>query len=78
MLENLKPYKRLYPCRIRVELEKLDNSDKKILLDAVADIETWPTKTLSNQLKQVGKIIISDTAITRHRKRLCSCEASAT
>lgn len=74
MLENLKPIKRDYPCRVRTELDRLDDADRKILTAALEDEKRWSSRGLANQLKTVAGIIISDTAIARHRKKLCSCE----
>lgn len=75
MLENLKPVTRLYPCRVRILMQEFDSKDKVIFQNALDDSNLWPARSLANQLKRVADIIISDTAITKHRKRLCSCKA---
>lgn len=72
MLENLTPPKRVFTCAVRTVLQGLDEKDKKILVDAIANVDVWPAKTLSRALKE-RNIIVSDTAIGNHRKGGCSC-----
>lgn len=73
MLEGLKPpHERLYPCRVAQAILALDDKDQKILTEAIADLQTWPAKTLSNALKERG-LLLADTTITKHRKKLCAC-----
>lgn len=72
MLENLTPPKRVFPCAVRTVLQGLDEKDKKILIDAIANVDVWPAKTLSRALKE-RNTVLSDTAIGNHRKGGCSC-----
>ena len=72
MLDGLEPPKRVFNCRVRSVSETLDAKDKKILESAVASVDVWPAKTLSNALKQRG-LLVSDSAIAQHRKGSCSC-----
>ena len=72
MLEGLTPPVIGRSCKVATEASKLSDSDKKILLDAVADKDRWPVKTLSRALSERG-IMLSDTPITNHRQRTCVC-----
>jgi hypothetical protein len=72
MLEDLKPPVRQFPCKVRTVLSELDDKDKKILIDALADTAAWPHKTLSNALKTRGVQLV-DSSIQRHREGNCSC-----
>jgi hypothetical protein len=72
MLEGLQPPKRVFNCRVRSVLETLDAKDKKIFEVAIQSFDLWPARTLSNALKQRG-VVVSDAAISNHRKRTCSC-----
>lgn len=72
LLDALEPPKKERSCKIRSVKAELDKKDQEILDRALADVELWPAKTLSNQLQNRG-LIITDTTITRHRKGLCSC-----
>lgn len=72
MLEGLTPPVIGRSCKVATEAAKLSDSDKKILLDAVADKDRWPVKTLSRALSERG-IMLSDTPITNHRQRTCVC-----
>lgn len=73
MLEGLKPPpKNPGNCKVGSIASSLSDSDKKILLDAVADGDLWPVKTLSKALSDKG-IQISDTPIYNHRAKTCAC-----
>lgn len=72
MLENLMPPAKGYTCRVRTILEQLDAKDKAILVAALADVHSWPAKTLSNALS-ARELKVTDNSISRHRKGLCSC-----
>lgn len=72
MLEGLSPSKIEWPCRVRTLLAELDEKDAAILSAAILDWELWAASTLSKELKKRG-IVLSDNAITRHRKGYCSC-----
>lgn len=72
MLEGLEPVTGKRPCKTRATLEDLEAGDKKILTEALADKSRWSDKGLSVALSQRG-IQLSNEAIGRHRKELCSC-----
>ena len=72
MLEDLgEPKKQYRPCSIRELLAKLDDKDRKILTDAIANPE-WTAKGLARELSARG-LAITDHPILRHRKKECSC-----
>jgi hypothetical protein len=71
MLEDLRIPERQTTCRVRSVAAELPEKDKVIFEQAVINPE-WPCKTLSNELLK-RDIKISDTAITRHREKRCSC-----
>lgn len=71
-LDDLVPPVKKYSCKVRTILSDLDDTDKKILNDALANETRWPAKTLSNALKGRG-ISIIDVSLTRHREGMCSC-----
>jgi hypothetical protein len=73
MLEGLTPpeSKSVY-CKVKETLTSLDESDRKILEDALADTERWKHKTLSNALRAKG-LSLADTTISKHRLRVCAC-----
>jgi len=72
MLEGLEPVARIAPCAVRDTLDKLDEADKKILLEAVADTDTWTANGLMTALKRRG-VTMGDKAIRKHREGVCSC-----
>ena len=72
MLEGLSPNKRVYQCSVAVRRKSLDDNDKKILDDALADTQTWSHYGLSQALINRG-IKIFDKAIKKHREGTCSC-----
>ena len=72
LLDGLEPYVKARPCRIRSLLTELEKKDAEILLTALNSPDLWPAKTLSNALKIRG-LLISDNAISQHRKGACSC-----
>lgn len=72
MLENLEPVKPIRSCKIRTILEQLDESDQKILVDALADRGKWQDYPLSKALESRG-IHVSPNSISKHRDRTCSC-----
>ena len=71
MLENLKPPVRQFSCRVRTVLNSLESKDAKILEQALVSPD-WAAKSLSNELKKLG-LLLSDNAITNHRKKSCAC-----
>jgi hypothetical protein len=71
MLENLTPPKRIRSCAVRTILGQLEKKDQEIFLAAIVS-EDWPALTLAKELTLRG-LLISDGAISRHRKGQCSC-----
>jgi hypothetical protein len=73
MLEGMKPPpNRAYSCRVAQVMAQLDQADKDILTQALNAIESWPARTLSNELKK-RNVSLADTTITRHRQLICQC-----
>jgi len=73
MLEGLKPPVKTHgSCKVGAVASTLDESDKKILLDAVANSSEWPIKTLVKALAERG-IQISDSPLYNHRAQSCAC-----
>jgi hypothetical protein len=72
MLEDLTPPVKELPCAVRKILDRLDESDQKILINALSDEDTWPAKTLSRALNDKG-LTVSDGPIRKHRSNRCSC-----
>lgn len=73
MLEGLTPPPRASgTCKVETVSRNLDDKDKKILLDAVADQARWPVKKLIQALNERG-LQISDTPIYNHRAKTCAC-----
>lgn len=73
MLEDLKPPSRLHgTCKVGIIADRLEEKDRKILLDAVLDKENWPVKTLAKALSDRG-VQISDSPIYNHRAKTCVC-----
>jgi hypothetical protein len=71
MLENLTPPNRVRPCAVRTMLTQLEKKDKEILVAALMN-QDWAALTLAKELTSRG-LLISDGAINRHRKEICSC-----
>jgi hypothetical protein len=71
MLENLNTNPSKKPCAVRTLWQSLDEADREILLKNVGDY-TLPVKRLEKALREVG-VMLSDTAIARHRESHCSC-----
>jgi len=72
MREGLEPVTGKRRCKTRATLEGMDSGDKKILTEALANKTKWSDKGLSVALSQRG-VQLSNEAIGRHRKELCSC-----
>jgi hypothetical protein len=72
MLEGLAPEVKIPPCGVRTAVDKLEPADQKILLEAVADYETWTANALMAALKRRG-VTVGDKAIRKHREGVCSC-----
>ena len=73
MLEGLTPpaNKAVY-CKVDQVLQTLEDADKQILADAIANTVTWPAKTLSKELRLRG-VSMADTTISKHRAKTCAC-----
>lgn len=72
MLEDLQPGGYTPPCKVRQLADTLDESDAKILMDAVNDSQTWGAIALRNALVKRG-VKASDKSIQRHRDGRCDC-----
>jgi hypothetical protein len=66
MLEGMTPPERKTQSRINEILEKLDEKDREILLNALAD-KAWSGPALAKALTDRG-LKISDTVIQRYRQ----------
>ena len=73
MLEGLTPPPNaaIY-CKVDQVLNTLEDADKQILVEAIANSALWPAKTLSKQLRLRG-ISMADTTISKHRAKTCAC-----
>lgn len=71
MLENLRIEKPRKPCAVRTLWMSLDDADKEILMSNLCNPEI-AHKALEKALSGVG-VVLSDTAIARHRNSQCSC-----
>lgn len=71
LLKGLAKPEKVWPCRVRTLSSEFTKEDKQIFDDAIAD-GSWPAETLSKALAVKG-ITIAGSAITRHRKKECSC-----
>lgn len=73
MLEDLqKPGNRSFFCKIDLIQQDLEDADRAIFLDAIADTKNWAASTLARALRLRG-ISISDTTIGKHRHKSCTC-----
>lgn len=72
MLENLKAPVYITNCKVRTVAAQLDEKDKKIFLDAIADEQNWAAVALQKALHHEG-IKIGQEVIRRHRSGVCSC-----
>lgn len=74
MLENLEPpANRTYICKVALVLAELDEKDKAILIDALADTDKWGHNPLARALRARG-VELSDTTIAKHRSGDCRCK----
>ena len=72
MLEDMMPPVIKTRCKVRTMLEQLDETDREILLKAIADHEAWSSNALARALSQRG-LITTEKPIRKHRNRECSC-----
>jgi len=70
MLEDLIPPERVFPCKIREVLRTLEESDRMILKDALANVDVWSTKALSKALLAKG-LPLGETIIRQRRAKPC-------
>jgi hypothetical protein len=71
MLEDLALPEKKQSCKIRTLAEGMNETDRKIFLQAVENPE-WFAHTLSTELKKRG-VTVSDKTIRLHRSKGCSC-----
>lgn len=72
LLANLEPNQRYYPCNVAELLKTLEDADRKILEEALADDKKWSAYGLHAALKARG-LKLNDKAIVKHRSGECSC-----
>jgi len=76
MLEGLTPPpKKPVQCKLSRLRDALDKPDQKILDEAVANVEDWPTDTLVRELRKHGLDVGRET-IRGHRRGDCVCVAT--
>jgi hypothetical protein len=71
MLENLGEPQSKSVCKLVMKMRELDESDQKILEDALAD-PAWGNSLLTRRLNELGFTVYRDT-LTRHRNKECAC-----
>jgi hypothetical protein len=71
MLENINPTTRQYPCKMNTILNNLNESDRKILLEAL-ESPLWNTNALTTALNDRG-LKISRYSVDSHARKRCSC-----
>jgi len=80
MLEHLQEVKRRNygpgNCKMQKLIAKLEEADRDILLDCLADRETYSTNGIYHGLRQVG-LDIGYVSVQRHRDNLCHCGRNA-
>jgi len=80
MLEHLQEAKRRNygpgNCKLQKLLDKLEEADRNILLECLADRENYSTNGIFNGLRQVG-IDVGYVTVQRHRDLLCNCARNA-
>jgi hypothetical protein len=71
MLEKLNVTPNKKPCAVRTLWTSLSEADREILMSNMSDLSI-PAKRFEKALREVG-VMLSDTAISRHRESHCSC-----
>jgi hypothetical protein len=61
-------------CKVMRTAQQLDDDDRKIFLDAIADSETWSAYALDLELRKRGIVCTNDT-IMMHRRGVCRCQS---
>jgi hypothetical protein len=72
MLEGLVPPKKMTPCKLREIVMSLDEQDKTILRDALANRDIWSRKSLATALTARG-LTISEKGIARRDNPCGDC-----
>ena len=73
MLEGLIPPVQFKgSCKVASVTATLSEADKKILLDAIANKDAWPIKSLARALNERG-LQISESPLSSHRAKSCVC-----
>lgn len=75
MLEDLRIPSKTKPCALARKAAELDDKDRKILEEALAD-PRWSTNALRIALNERG-FVIGDTGLRAHRMKDCSCVREA-
>ena len=70
---DLKASKVAEGCKVIRTAQQLDDEDRKVFLDAVADTETWSAYALDIELRKRGIVCTNDT-IMMHRRGACRCQ----
>jgi hypothetical protein len=61
-------------CKVMRTAQQLDDEDRKIFLDAIADEEQWSAYALDIELRKRGIVCTNDT-IMMHRRGVCRCQS---
>ena len=61
-------------CKVMRTAYQLDDEDRRVFLDAVADAKTWSAYALDIELRKRGIVCTNDT-IMMHRKGACICQS---
>jgi hypothetical protein len=73
LILNIKPAtSRDSQCKVMRTAQQLDDEDRKVFLDAIADSETWSAYALDIELRKRG-ILCSNDTILYHRRGVCKC-----
>lgn len=71
LLDDLSLESKVAPCKVRTLAESMEEADRTTFIEAVMD-PRWPAKRLEAELRKRG-VKISDTPISAHRAKACSC-----
>jgi hypothetical protein len=74
MLLNLKSSTVEDGCKVSRTAQRLDDEDRKIFLDAIADEQNWSAYALDIELRKRGIVCTNDT-IMMHRRGVCRCQS---
>lgn len=59
-------------CSVKVILDSLDGEDRAALETAIDDL-AWTCSSIFRALNKEGHTGVSETALRRHRQRMCKC-----